>query len=611
MALDSADIRSMQRCEGRLRSDAPVEPLIQSAPDGCRSCWACVRYCPAKAIRVVDGHSEVIHERCVKCGACVTQCGHSGHIVRDDTGRVRDLLASGRPVVALLATEFVAALHPLSGSEVERALEGIGFYAVESTAIGEELVAAEYERSHARPCATLTLRSTCPVTVEWVRRFYPSLASALTPIVPPYIAQARLIRRLYPEDVAVVYVSPCFARKDEVYEPGLDDAMDAAIDFTELEALLASERPRPPLTRADCTGAHRPEPLKEISLTDGFPRRTVINRDMTNSDFVKVRGLRQLDELLSAVMRGEAAPVLVDMLNCEGCIDGPAVRPGMSVFAKRNVVAAERAARPRSPVSTREILAFLPPVELLRTFDAAPVTRVEPSDEEIDACLSLGEFASRDDTLDCGACGYATCVEHAVAILHASSTWEMCFPLQRSRLDRTKEALERCATLDSLTGLQNRRVFDESLAREVSRSQRYGTQLSLVMLDVDGFKGINDLHGHLVGDAVLCSVGRTLNEHLRDTDIPTRYGGDEFALILPGIGKTPAYAVAEKLRTAIAELRVSTSDDGGEHVSVTVSAGVASVNGAPPDGVSLLEAADAALYRAKQSGRDRVMIAPG
>jgi len=611
MALGSAHIRSAILLRRGVRDDAPTEPLIQSVHGECRACWGCVRACPSKAIRVTDQHSEVLQERCVKCGACVIGCGHGGHAVRDDTGRVRELLASGRPVVALLATEFVAALHPLSGREVERALEGVGFHAVETTALGEELVAAEYERSHARPHSTLTLRSTCPVTVEWVRRFYPSLVSALAPIVPPYIAQARLIRELYPPDVAVVYVSPCFARKDEVYELGLHDAVDVAIDFTELEQLLATARPRPPLTRTDPAGSRRPEPLKELSLTDGFPRSAVAEGDMTTHDVVKVRGMLELDALLAAILRGEAAPRLVDMLNCDGCLGGPAVRPEMSVFAKRNVVAAERDARRRSSVSSRQLIEFLPRVELLRSFEAAPVAQTEPSDEEIDAALALGGFSSRAELLDCGACGYATCVQHARAVALGNSTWEMCFPLQQERMERTRRELEHSATIDPLTGLKNRRVFDERLAEEVSRSQRYGTPLSLVMLDVDGFKAINDRLGHPEGDAVLTAIAQVLTELLRDTDVPTRYGGDEFAVILPGIGKTAAYAVAEKLRAAIAGLDVESAGSSGEAMTVTISAGVASVNGAPATPEGLLETADAALYRAKNAGRNQVMIAPG
>ncbi|MDZ4063061.1 MAG: diguanylate cyclase [Coriobacteriia bacterium] len=555
---------------------------------------------------MIDGHCEIIEERCVKCGACVSECSSQGYKVRDDTDRVLRLLSTGRPVVAILATEFVAAMHPLSPMEVERSLESVGFYAVESTLLGEELIALEYERSHARPCPSLTLRSTCPVVADWVRRYHPSLSSTLTPIVPPYVAQARLVRAVYPADTAVVYVSPCYARKDEIYDLGFAGAVDVAIDFLELQKLIAELRPRPPLSMARSAGTRRPEPLKEVSLIDGFPRRTLESRLMTDVEVQTVRGLRQLDRLLTAITRGEAAPSVIDALNCEGCIDGPAVKPGMSVFAKRNVVSAERAAGRVSGVSSRALLSYLPQIDVLRSFKPTPVKVDRPAAEEIDSEFERTAFISRDDALDCGACGYDTCVDHATAIIAGRSNWEMCFPLQRERMRQNLVELEESATVDPLTGLWNRRVFDKRLAEEVARYERYGTPLSLVVLDIDAFKEVNDSSGHTVGDEVLCGVGRLITGLVRETDVPIRYGGDEFAIILPGIGKTEAYAVGEKLCKAVLELSFV-----GDTVRVTVSVGVAAVSGHVTKPLTLLEAADSAMYAAKRSGRNQVRLAAG
>lgn len=571
-----------------------------------------MRYCPANAIRVADGATEVIEEKCVACGLCVSECGSCGHAVRDDTGRVRDLLSSGRPVVCVLATEFVAALHPMPTSEIENAVEALGFYAVESTLLGEELVAMAYERLHGRDGGLPVLRSTCPVATGWVRRFHPKLTQALAPIVPPYVAQSRLIKSLYPADTAVVYVSPCYARKDEFLDPEFGGAVDAAIDFLELKRMLASANPPPGTTGAKICGVRRPSPIKELSLTDGYPRATLESRNLTSSDVVVVRGLRSLDRLLSAIEAGEAAPAIVDMLNCEGCVDGPAVSPGLSVFAKRNIDAAEREGRGRSTVSSRALLRYLPAVEVVRVHSAAPLHLPVPTDEQVDAILAGGEFMSRDATLDCGACGYETCVEHSVAIFQGNSTWDMCFPLQRKLLLRNAKALEESATLDPLTSLWNRRVFAERLEDEMARHARYGHKVSLMMMDIDAFKGINDRLGHLAGDRVLTEVSDLLRESLRATDIASRYGGDEFALILPSVGKTEAFAAAEKLRALIEALPIVVQRDGEtQTVDVRASIGVASAGAAASDPIGLIEAADRALYEAKAAGRNQVRLAAG
>ena len=586
-----------------------LDPLFSRHDEACTFCWACVRHCPAHAIRVVDGRAQIMADRCVSCGVCVTECGAGGFSARDDLPKVRELLSSGRPIVAVMASEHVAALHPRSTGDVERSLEAIGFDAVETTVLGEELVAAAYEQVHLREHDALPrLRSTCPVVVGWIQRFHPELVSMLVSVIPPYIAQARLVKQIYPAGTIVVYISPCWARKDEIHEPQLAGAVDVAIGFDELKQLLATTPPGVPASTLTEPEVRRHRFTKEISLTDGFPRRTLAERNMTASDVVTVRGLADLDRLLTGIVRGEIGPSVVDMLNCEGCVDGPAVNTELSVFAKRNLIAADRERQPPPPIDTRTFLSSLPSIELRRSFQPLPASWRIPADEEVDAVLAAGEFASRADALDCGACGHDTCVDHAAAICLGESSWELCLPLQRKRVDREREVLTRTAMQDELTGLGNRRRFDSALSEACARVERYGGALSLLMIDIDRFKTVNDRFGHPAGDLVLRSFGELLWAALRVTDIPTRYGGDEFAVILPDTGKTETWIVAEKLRDAIAGLSVAHGD---EPITITASLGIASFGDANRTPDALLQAADSALYRAKRRGRDRVELAAG
>ena len=594
----------------RERLAAAPEPLIRARTTDCTECWACIRHCPAKAIRLADGVCETITDRCVQCGLCVGECRSGGFVVRDDLPLVRALLASGRPVVAVLASEHVAAMHPLTPVELERALESLGFAAAETTVLGEEIVAAAYEQVHMRVGSGLPqLRSTCPVAVNWVKHFYPQLVEALVPLVPPYIAQARLVREIYGPEVAIVYVSPCWARKDEIYDPAFEGAVDVAIGFDELRVLMADRRSTPASLESLPVRAHRPQAIKELSLTDGFPRRPVVERDLTDRDFVIVRGLADIDRLLRGMTRGELAPSVVDMLCCEGCVDGPAVNPELSVFAKRSLISAEYERQAPPPVDSRTFLSALPAIELRRSFEARPALTRVPTAEEIDAVLAAGEFFSREDALDCGACGHDTCVEMAAAICLGNSSWDLCFPLQRKLMRRERNELMAHAHVDPVTGLGNRRAFDLRLEEEVSRASRYGTSLSLMMIDLDRFKDINDERGHMAGDVVLGAVGMALAKTLRSTDIASRYGGDEFAVLLPGTGKTDAWAVAEKLRHSLHDLKVELAD--GSEVSLRASLGVASFGAVHDTAEGLLTAADEALYRAKHGGRDRVELAAG
>jgi diguanylate cyclase (GGDEF)-like protein len=155
---------------------------------------------------------------------------------------------------------------------------------------------------------------------------------------------------------------------------------------------------------------------------------------------------------------------------------------------------------------------------------------------------------------------------------------------------------------DGLTGCFNRGHAIQTLDAELRRVSRSGTPLSIVMFDIDHFKAVNDQHGHLRGDELLAAVGRTLAQTLRASDVRCRYGGDEFLVILPDTALRGAQQVAEVIRRNIAALSV--------HAGVTISAGVAAARPGDDDGAAVLERADAALYRAKEGGRNRVAVAP-
>ena len=176
------------------------------------------------------------------------------------------------------------------------------------------------------------------------------------------------------------------------------------------------------------------------------------------------------------------------------------------------------------------------------------------------------------------------------AVAHATLT------LRNTRL---LDEVRRLATRDELTGLANRRLFEETLTLEVGRHRRTGAPLSVVALDVDHFKHINDELGHPAGDQVLRQIAGTLRDGTKAFDVPARTGGDEFLVLLPGCSVADVAQVAERLR-AVARRAV------GPDLTVTLSAGTATIPDDAVDATQLLAAADSALYRAKRTGRDRV-----
>lgn len=176
--------------------------------------------------------------------------------------------------------------------------------------------------------------------------------------------------------------------------------------------------------------------------------------------------------------------------------------------------------------------------------------------------------------------------------------------IEITELKRLQEALTVMANTDVLTGLANRRCFIEKLAHEFSRGQRYANPLAVMCFDLDHFKAINDRHGHAMGDMALKGVAEVFRKALRSLDVAGRLGGEEFAIFMPETDAAEAVEVSERLRDAIAKMDLRTP--GGDPLAITVSVGVSCVQGDDADHEAVLARADAALYKAKSEGRNRV-----
>ncbi|MDH3689487.1 MAG: DUF484 family protein, partial [Gammaproteobacteria bacterium] len=190
---------------------------------------------------------------------------------------------------------------------------------------------------------------------------------------------------------------------------------------------------------------------------------------------------------------------------------------------------------------------------------------------------------------------------------HLASIVAMCI---QNTVNKTR--LERHGLTDPLTGVANRRQLERRLLEEIERWQRHGHDLTCVMIDIDHFKKVNDLYGHSMGDRVLQDVAKTLGHGLRSSDILSRYGGEEFLLVLPETALKKATTMARRLHRRLAQLKYTT--DHTEPLGITVSIGVAAIEPGTSQSSellaqSLIERCDAALYQAKRTGRNKVVVA--
>jgi signal transduction histidine kinase/Fe-S-cluster-containing hydrogenase component 2 len=419
-------------------------PLVQTIRERCRVCYTCVRECPAKAIRIFDGQADVITERCIGCGNCVKVCGQDAKMVYDSVPAVEKLLESGAKVAAMVAPSF-----PAEFAEAEcagwnyRALGGVvralGFDHIVEVGFGADLVAREYRRLLAANPDKHYIATSCPAIVAYVERYFPALVGSLAPVVSPMIATARVLRHMHGDDLKIVFVGPCIAKKGEAASENVADEIDEVLTFIELRR-MAGERDitRNNVEESDFDPPHA-GPGALFSISRGLLQAADIREDLASCDVIVADGRASFVEAIKEFNEGCCSPRLLEVLACQGCVMGPGIGNRDPLFRRRGRVSAyvrARLERLDREEWQRQMDRF-EVVNLLRAYTADDQRMPDPSEEEVAQIMKrMGKFSGRDE-LNCGACGYETCREHAIAIFKGLAENEMCLPYTIEKLSET------------------------------------------------------------------------------------------------------------------------------------------------------------------------------
>ncbi len=405
--------------------------LVYTVKDLCRVCYTCVRECPVKAIRIIDGQAEVLTDRCIACGNCTIVCKQGAKIYERSIDLVKRLLPSDRPVYAMLAPSFVAefdeAIEP--GSFVGM-LKKLGFAEVYEVGMGADLVAREYESLINQNPDIGYINSDCPAIVSFVEKYHPSLVGSLSPVVSPMVATARFIRKTIGADPRLVFIGPCIAKKDESEE------VDAVLTFAELRQMFTAGRIRP----SNVEQARFTPPLARkgagFPVSRGLLQSMCLEGNHVDQRVIVAEGRVHFQEAIREFADGHLGSMQLELLCCEGCIMGPGTSPGGKKFVRRKRVLNYLHERLEGLPLDQEP-AEVPQLDLSRSFHRDDQRIANPSEDDISKVLLLmGKFA-RQDHLDCGACGYDTCLGHARAIAQGLAEVEMCLPYSIDQLHRT------------------------------------------------------------------------------------------------------------------------------------------------------------------------------
>ncbi len=438
--------------------------LVATIRDRCQRCYGCVRNCPAQAIKVVDGQAKVIAERCIGCGNCVRVCTQSAKEIRSDIEPVRALLRSGEPVVAALAPSFPVAFHPHQPGQVITALRRLGFAAVVEVAFGAELVAREYSRLHARHRYPVLITTACPAAVSYVEKYVPALTPYLAPVVSPMIATARVVKWQYRPDARFVFIGPCIAKKGEMNDPEVAGVVDAVLTFRELREMLEADRlDLAALPVGDFDGPVA-DAARLFALAGGLTYAARLPENLLQNEIVVTHGRASAIQLFNELAQGTLSVQFADVLFCEGCIDGPRVESHRALFARREILTAyvRERSTPENAARARQSLIEYAGIDLFRWYRAQPLSLAEPTEEEIRAALRRVNKTRPEDELNCGACGYNTCREKAIAVCQGLAESAMCLPYLVEQLETNYSRLEKLSR--QLQETQSQLIQSEKLA---------------------------------------------------------------------------------------------------------------------------------------------------
>jgi iron only hydrogenase large subunit-like protein len=375
-----------------------------------------------KSIRFTDGQAEIMGEACIACGACLSACPQHAKQVVSKLDEIKALVGQTR-VVLSLAPSFLVSFCPGHPMKMVSALKKLGFYQVQETARGAALISDDLVRIANRGDRKNIITTCCPAATDLVEKHYPQLIDALAPIVSPMLAHARMIKSELDQDIPVVFAGPCIAKINEAQDIRHNNDVFGVLTFAELAQWLQEAGIDPEVMEEAPFDGSDPG-MARLYPTHAGILDNVRARGIRGYSLLQVTGAESCMQILNAIDRGQLDKCFIEMSVCPGsCVGGPVSgRPREARFTGEIAVRQYTAADPT--------VAVLPQgdINLKKTYVDRSVNQPLPTEEELRVILrSIGK-ETKEDELNCGSCGFASCRDKAIAVFQGRAELSMCMP---------------------------------------------------------------------------------------------------------------------------------------------------------------------------------------
>ena len=411
---------------------------VYTLKNECHDCYKCVRECYVKSIQIKDGSASVLADRCIACGHCVTVCPSNAKRIRYDVDKVNGIFATGKKVVVSLAPSWIS-VFDYTKQQMITVLKALGFSDVSETALGAQEVSIEVAKLIKESEKGLFISSACPVIVDYIRYYKPEYAKYITPVASPALTHAKMLKEQYGEDISVVFIGPCIAKKNESDKNS--DLIDVALTFDELNYWIKESYIDLAKIEVLPDEDFVPNSANEGAL---YPVLGGMNETLKFAGIEKdvqlldICTLHSLDKALNGLHPERLEEkIFLEALGCDGgCINGPGISMCKSTILKTSDVL--------NNFKKRESIPATPKTVVEMDYSAIDIKKREFKHEEIMKTMERIGKHNEEDELNCGGCGFQTCRELACAILAGEAEPSMCVSYMRKIALRKAAAMLRC-----------------------------------------------------------------------------------------------------------------------------------------------------------------------
>ncbi|MGM0381218.1 MAG: [Fe-Fe] hydrogenase large subunit C-terminal domain-containing protein [bacterium] len=444
---------------------------IHTEATNCQDCFKCVRNCPVKAIMIEDQHASVMSEQCILCGECISACPNNSKKIRSDTEDARALIEEKEEVIVSLAPSFISEFNREKTGRLVAGLKKLGFRGVSETALGAELVSSAIHREFNRDEKRLLLSTACPSVVEYIRKYKPGLRENLANVVSPVVAHSQFLKNNYGEEVKIVFIGPCLAKKIETERYG---AFDVCLTFSDLkkwfreeEIVLDRLNPKPD----DDFIPHTAKNGRLYPVDGGMIAGVKENCAVNELNFMSFSGMKPVQEILDSLDTKKLdRKLFIELLACSGgCVNGPVADSDNNIVSKKLSVISNSTYEP-------EMISLDSDLDISFDYSVEPVSTETYSEQEISEALSSIGKEKEEDELNCGGCGYNSCRDFAEALLGGKAETNMCVSYMRNKAQKTANAL--------LKTMPSGVVIADSELRVVECNRRFASLLGEDILEI-------------------------------------------------------------------------------------------------------------------------------